>query len=248
MLLCSRIWFKTQCYPNIKNGSDHRLHTFETTLFRFQTNPNFGTGKSDRVGSVDREQIPRFVPDSLHWVLESISLKLECWLVRFAASEVLPDRINERKTPMSSKIEARVSHRFEATAERVFDAWLDTEKVRLWLAAALKSFGLAGDIRRIEIDPQVGGKFFFSDMRDGKEAQHWGNYLELDRPLKIVFTWIVDPSEEANPSKVTLTIQPESNGCVATIVHEMNAKWADYVAQTEGGWARMLKQVDNILR
>ena len=57
---------------------------------------------------------------------------------------------------------------------------------------ALKNLSLAGDIRRIEIDARVGGQFFFSDLRDGEEARHWGKYLELDRPRKIVFTWIVD--------------------------------------------------------
>ena len=148
---------------------------------------------------------------------------------------------------MNSKIEAKVSHRFKATAERVYDAWLDPKQARVWMAAALKSFGLAGDIQRIEIDAKVGGKFFFSDMRDGTEARHWGTYLELDRPTRIVFTWIVDESEEANPSRVTLTIHPEADGCVATIVHEMDQKWIDYVARTESGWAGMLQQVDNML-
>jgi uncharacterized protein YndB with AHSA1/START domain len=148
---------------------------------------------------------------------------------------------------MKSKIEARVSHRFQASAEQVYDAWLDPRHVRVWLAAALKSFGLAGDIRRIEIDPRVGGKFFFSDMRDGTEARHWGTYLELVRPSQIAFTWIVDESEEANPSKVTLTIAREPSGCVATIVHEMDEAWRDYVSRTEAGWSRMLQQIDNLL-
>ena len=84
-------------------------------------------------------------------------------------------------------------------------------------------------------------------MRDGTEARHWGTYLELDRPRKIVFTWIVDESEEANPSTVTLTIRSEAEGCVASIVHELDEQWVDYVSQTERGWARMLEQVDYIL-
>jgi uncharacterized protein YndB with AHSA1/START domain len=150
-------------------------------------------------------------------------------------------------TLMNSRIEARVSHRFKASAERVFDSWLDPEQVRLWIAASLKSFGLAGDIRRIEIDARVGGRFYFSDMRDGTEARHWGTYLELDRPRKIVFTWIVDESEEANPSTVTLTIQTEPDGCTAIIVHELDAKWVDYIARTESGWAGMLNEVERLL-
>jgi uncharacterized protein YndB with AHSA1/START domain len=149
---------------------------------------------------------------------------------------------------MSQTIEARATHRFHVPAELVYDAWLDPGSARVWMAAALRTWGLAGDLRRIEIDPRVGGKFFFSDIRNGEEARHWGTYLELDRPRKIVFTWIVDESEEANPSKVTLTIEPEPDGCTATIVHEMDAQWIDYMAQTESGWSRMLAEVERLLR
>ncbi len=84
-------------------------------------------------------------------------------------------------------------------------------------------------------------------MRDGTEARHWGKYLELDRPRKIVFTWIVDLSEEFDPSKVTLTIHPDGAGCIATIIHDMDAKWADYVAQTENGWSCMMQATDVLL-
>ncbi len=73
------------------------------------------------------------------------------------------------------------------------------------------------------------------------------NSLELDRPRKIVFTWIVSESEEADPSKVTLSIQPEAEGCLVTLIHEMDAKWAEYVSRTEGGWSRMLEHVDLLL-
>jgi uncharacterized protein YndB with AHSA1/START domain len=148
---------------------------------------------------------------------------------------------------MSARTQARVSHHFKASAERVYDAWLDPRQVRVWMSAALRSFGLAGDIRRIEIDARVGGRFFFSDMRDGTEAKHWGTYLELECPRRIVFTWITDESEEANPSTVTLTIEPQPDGCMATIVHELDAKWADYVSRTESAWSRMLHEVERLL-
>ena len=148
---------------------------------------------------------------------------------------------------MSSKIEAKVTHRFNATAEQVYDAWLSPAQVRLWMTAALKSFGLAADIQRIEIDARVGGKFFFSDLRDGTEARHWGTYLELDRPRKIVFTWLIDESEAADPSVVTLTIDPEPDGCIATIVHEMDSQRIEYISQTEKGWSGMLHEIEKLL-
>lgn len=149
---------------------------------------------------------------------------------------------------MGERIQARVHQHLLAPAEQVYDAWLDPQQVRHWLAAALRSVGLSGEIRRVEIDARVGGKFLFSDLRDGMEAQHWGTWLELVRPNKLVFTWIVSESEEANPSIVTLAIQSRDHGCDVTLMHEMEECWRDYVSQTEAGWARMLQQIEKLLK
>ncbi len=75
------------------------------------------------------------------------------------------------------------------------------------------------------------------------EARHWGKYLELERPHRLAFTWIVDESEEADPSKVTIHIQPDGNDCIATITHEMDAAWIEFVSKTEQGWVRMLTAI-----
>lgn len=147
----------------------------------------------------------------------------------------------------TEKVEAKVSHRFTAAPERVYDAWLDPTKLRVWMKAALMEMGISGDIRRVEVDARIGGKFFFSDMRDAGEAKHWGTYLVLDKPHTIVFTWIVDESQQADPSKVTISIKPDGTGCVATIVHEMAAEWAAYVEKTEAGWSRMLRAIDRLI-
>ena len=145
-------------------------------------------------------------------------------------------------------IEAKVTHTFRASAERVFDAWLQPEFVHRWMSSALRSHGLSGEIRRIEIDPRVGGKFVFSDMRDGKEAVHWGTYLTIERPRKLVFHWFTSIEDEKEGSSlVTLTIEPQRQGCVATIVHRMNASYAEYLERTERGWGRMLEHVDFLL-
>jgi len=67
---------------------------------------------------------------------------------------------------MGAKIEARVWHRFPAPTEAIYKAWLDPASVRVWMGEALRSLGLSGDIQRIEIDPRIGGRFFFSDLRN----------------------------------------------------------------------------------
>jgi uncharacterized protein YndB with AHSA1/START domain len=147
-----------------------------------------------------------------------------------------------------SRIEARSQQELNCSAEQLYDAWLDPEKIRIWMSSSLKSFGLSGDLRRIETDPRLGGRFCFSDMRNGFEAVHVGEYLVLDRPRKIVFTWIPGASSDANevPSKVTLLIEPVADGCAATILHEMDAKWAEYLSRTEDSWSRMLKAAASI--
>ena len=148
---------------------------------------------------------------------------------------------------MTDTVKARTAHSFRASPERVFDALLNEDLVRQWMVAALKSLGLSGDIRRVEIDARVGGRFTFSDMREGMEMVHWGSYLEIDRPRKLVFTWFTSEEDEAeNASVVTLTIEPDGDGCVATIVHALGAKYADYVPQTEEGWGSMLQQIDEL--
>lgn len=149
-----------------------------------------------------------------------------------------------RDTP-TGMVEATVSHRFTASAERVFDAWLDPAMAREWMRQPFPGLGRL-DVRRVEIDPRVGGKFTFSDLRAEGEAVHWGHYREIDRPRRLVFTWFTsEEAERTETSVVTLTITPlAGGGCEATIVHHMNAKWADYVPQTEKGWGSMLRQID----
>jgi uncharacterized protein YndB with AHSA1/START domain len=145
---------------------------------------------------------------------------------------------------VSGNVEATVVHEFKAPAERVFDAWLDPVRVRSWAAQPVPGRPSV-DIRRIEIDARVGGKFTWSDMRKEGEAIHWGYYLEIDRPRKLVFTWFTSEEEEQeNNSVVTLTIETFANGCRATIVHSMDARWAEWVTRTETGWRFMLRQID----
>ncbi|MGB3335718.1 MAG: SRPBCC domain-containing protein [Devosia sp.] len=150
---------------------------------------------------------------------------------------------------MTETIEAKVTHRFKASPERVYDAFLDPVKVRLWQKAWGEQAGSGGEMTACEINPVVGGKFLFADMRAEGEARHWGTFKTLERPKKIAFTWYTDPSEEDQVSLVTLIIEPEPDGpgAVVTLYHEMGAQWVEWIKQTEKGWITMLQAIDGML-
>ena len=132
---------------------------------------------------------------------------------------------------------ARVTRRLAAPPERAFDAWLDPKLVERWFAPGL------GAMVRVEIDPRVGGGFSFVQRRMGdkgpRDVDHRGEYLELVRPRRLVFTWGV-PAESPERSRVAVAIAPQGSGSEVTLVHELHPAWADYVDRTHTAWTKML--------
>lgn len=74
-------------------------------------------------------------------------------------------------------VSVSVTHRFSASAERAFDAWLDPEKACKFLFATP-----TGEMVRTEIDARVGGRFSIVERRAGEDVAHVGTYLEVERP------------------------------------------------------------------
>lgn len=145
---------------------------------------------------------------------------------------------------LTATVDATTVHEFTAPAEDVFDAWLDPITMRAWSSRPLPGMPMT-DVRRVEIDAQVGGRFTFSDMREDGEAVHWGTYRTIDRPRALVFTWFTSEEEEReNASIVTLTLEPLASGCRATMTHTMAAEWAEWIPQVANAWNLMLRQID----
>lgn len=105
--------------------------------------------------------------------------------------------------------------------------------VRRWFAPGM------GELGRIEVDARVGGWFSFVDRRDGEDIDHIGQYLEIDRPRRLAFTWAIRGVEN-DISQVTIDIVPLGKGCELTLTHEMDSEWADFVQSAENSWMLML--------
>jgi len=134
-----------------------------------------------------------------------------------------------------SFVKVRVTRRYPASPEQVFDAWLDPAMIGKWMfGPALRE----EEVVRISLDPRVGGSFSFVVRRQGQEIDHVGEYLEIDRPRRLAFTWGV--ADEEGSSRVIIDIVPLENGCELTLTHQLHPDWADYADRTEAAWTKML--------
>src|SRR6185369_8573475 len=71
-----------------------------------------------------------------------------------------------------------------APRERVFAAWLDPESLAQWM----RPDTVAATV--VEVDPRVGGRFRIAMQRGDGEVEHRGEYLTIDPPRRLEFTWI----------------------------------------------------------
>ena len=134
---------------------------------------------------------------------------------------------------MAEPVVLTLTRRIAALPERVFDAWLDPDGVGRWLFATPD-----GVMERVEIDARVGGRFLIAERRSGELAEHFGEYLEIDRPRRLAFSFAA--MRDSGFTRVTVTIAPEGDGCLLTLVHEMDPQWADYEERTRQGWTMIL--------
>lgn len=134
-----------------------------------------------------------------------------------------------------------ITHRFKASPERVFDAWVDPAKIAHWMVApALKMMGRKDEVLKVEVDPRAGGKFSFVVRRDGQELDHTGEYLVFDRPRRLAFTWGL-PAFSSQFSRVELDFQPDGEGTLVSLsFHDVQE---EYRERTQQGWGNILQAI-----
>lgn len=139
--------------------------------------------------------------------------------------------------PTPQPASATVERQFEVTPEKVFDAWLDPDRLAQWM------FGPKvrdEEIVRLTLDPKVGGRFSFVVNRNGSEIDHIGEYRVIDRPSRLVFTWAVAP-DPIDSSLVAIDISSLGVGCKLTLVHQLAPDWAHFIDRVAGSWTKMLE-------
>jgi uncharacterized protein YndB with AHSA1/START domain len=124
-----------------------------------------------------------------------------------------------------------------APPEIVYDEWLDPVALADWMCPR------PARCRGIESDPRVGGRLRIDIEEEGAEFYVTGEYLALDRPGRLSFTWACstwpDPSHS---SVVTVLLEPREGGqTLMTIRHTLLP--AELAGQHARGWETIATQL-----
>lgn len=136
--------------------------------------------------------------------------------------------------------QVRVTHRFRASKEAVFDAWFDKAQIGKWLFATP-----SGEMVRIAVDAVVGGRFEIVERRNGEEVGHTGSYLLIERPRKLAFSLCVEKVSKA-ATTVNIEFTGEAESCDVVLTHS-GVLW-EYASRTEAGWTGIFVKLEDVLK
>jgi uncharacterized protein YndB with AHSA1/START domain len=133
-----------------------------------------------------------------------------------------------------SRVEVRRA--LQASPAEVFDAWTKPELIRAWMSPV----GTAS----AEVDLRVGGSFRLVMSGEGTTIEHTGEYLEVDPPSRLKFTWKSQFTGE-EPSVVTVEMLPRGSGTDLLVIHDRLPLTA--ITSHDSGWVRMLERLEQEL-
>ncbi len=128
----------------------------------------------------------------------------------------------------------RVERTFDAPAEAVFDAWTNPEVLRRWFAA-----NEAMRTPVAEVDLRVGGAYRLSmeDADAGTVHTVHGQYSEVSRPDRLVYSWCWEQGGDENPHVSTVDVRFLGEGERTTVVLEHSGlQTPESVVQHRHGW------------
>jgi uncharacterized protein YndB with AHSA1/START domain len=131
---------------------------------------------------------------------------------------------------------ARVQRVLPAPPAQAYDAWLDEAALATFICPA------PGSAATVSVDPRIGGRLRVVMAFEDRSVEISGEYLALDRPDRLSFTWRNSTRDEAE-SIVTVTFAAHGEDqTLMTISHSMPA--AEFVPDYESGWTSIAEQLE----
>ncbi|MDB5973110.1 MAG: hypothetical protein JWQ90_5560 [Hydrocarboniphaga sp.] len=127
-----------------------------------------------------------------------------------------------------------------ATADELFDAWLDPESLAQWMNP--------GDHRRntVSVDARVGGAFEIVMHHQDGSKRHYGEYRVIERNKKLVFTWHSQATHHTE-TLVTVEFHAASDSTEIVLTHERMPDHEAGLKHTKG-WTRALELLEDFLK
>ncbi|MGA9334818.1 MAG: SRPBCC domain-containing protein [Rudaea sp.] len=122
-----------------------------------------------------------------------------------------------------------------ASAEDLFDAWLDAEALANWMRPGTIQSTVA------KVDAHEGGCYEITMQGESGPIVHKGVYRLIDRPRRLVFTW-VSPHTELRESLVTVDFMRAGSGTEVIVTHEQLPE--SEKAGHSRGWTSGLEHLD----
>jgi uncharacterized protein YndB with AHSA1/START domain len=110
---------------------------------------------------------------------------------------------------------------FNESIERVFQAWTDAEILVSW-------FGPVGfTVTKSEIDLRKGGEYLIVIRSpEGETIKHFGEYVEVFPPQRLVFTWLLENQacrgsrNQCTETLVSIDFKPAGEYTEVLLTHE----------------------------
>jgi uncharacterized protein YndB with AHSA1/START domain len=131
----------------------------------------------------------------------------------------------------------RIVRVISASPEEIFDAWTDAASLAVWMAP--------GAVERsvVSVDPRVGGRFRIVMKGPDCDHEHTGEYLVLERPRRLVFTWT---SAATQGRATTVSVELVARGPDETELTLLHEGLPDETAaeRHRSGWGDILRKLE----
>ncbi len=145
---------------------------------------------------------------------------------------------------LSVKPSVTLKRRLNAAPAQVYAAWTNPTQLARWFGPADTVDGSV----KADLDVRVGGRFrvSFTGCMDGNSEYHevGGTYREVVPNGKLVFSWAWHSTPERE-SLVTITIKPDGDGSILTLLHEQFFDQAAADGHSRG-WNQTLDKLEKI--
>jgi uncharacterized protein YndB with AHSA1/START domain len=127
----------------------------------------------------------------------------------------------------------QIRRRVQATADQIFDLWTKPDLMVRWMSP----YPGAVDCKA-KSDLRTGGAFSLVMSSADSSREVSGTYVEVDRPRKLVFTWVGPLTNNMN-TLVTVELTPRGDETDLVLTHERLPTTAIVEGHTRG-WGHIL--------